>query len=115
MQAPGRCQEAPGRAAVGKDLPAAIISLQHTAATRNGAAGCADNDRGAGTFGGVSWRREEEASLPIFLPFRCKILLPALVKAPNRVAIPQPRETHGHTGDREDAWAKWLGRREGMK
>lgn len=111
MRAPGRCQEAPGRAAVGKDSPAAIITLQHLAATRNCAAGCTENDGGAGTFRGVSWRREEEASLPIFLLFLCKILLPPLVKAPNRAVVPQPHGTRGHAEDREDAWAKWLGRR----
>lgn len=110
MQAPGRCQEAPGRAAVGKDLPAATIAPWHSTAIRSGAAGSAENDGGAGTFRGVSWRREEGASLPIFLPFLCKILLPPLVKAPDGAVIPRPHRTRGHTGDREEAWAKWLGR-----
>lgn len=47
---------------------------------------------------GVSWRREEEALLLVFLPYLSKILLPSLVKAPNRAIIPQPHEIHGHAG-----------------
>lgn len=65
---------------------------------------------------GVSWRREEEASLMIFLLLLCKILLPPLVKAPNRAVVPQPHGTCGHAGDQENAWTKGKGRgRDGMR
>lgn len=101
MRVPGRCQEAPGRAAVGKDLPAAISVLQHSAATRN-CAGCAENDGGAGTLGEAAGEGGRGLSLRVFLSFLCQILLPPLVKALKRAVVPQPHGTYGHAEDRDD-------------
>lgn len=46
MAAPGRCQEAPGGQLSGR-----TASSTHTLLPQESAAGCAGNDRGAGTFG----------------------------------------------------------------
>lgn len=64
MRGTGRCQEAPGRAAVGKDLPAAISALQHS--LPRGAVLAALKMMGELAPSGRQLEREEEASPSLF-------------------------------------------------